>query len=200
MADVSFLDSTAVGTLVALTREAKKKNGELVLAAVPENIQRTLAALRLSSFFMILPTVELALSHFRQENLPEVEPVQTKIQSAAWQSIGKVETNSAWTVIKVPRRLDAAAADSFIAQCEASLSRQPFLILDFAATVFLASAGLAALAKIQRSAQEQNGQMRVANCSEDVSRVIEMVRFDKILSVYKDVASAMAHMEPASKV
>jgi len=75
------------------------------------------------------------------------------------------------------------------------LGRTPFLILDFAATVFLASAGLAALVKIQRLAEEQNGKVRLANCSEDVNRVIQMVRFDKVLSLYKDVAAAAGQLE-----
>jgi len=72
------------------------------------------------------------------------------------------------------------------------LNRNPYLIVDLAETVFLASAGLAALAKLNRIATERNGELRVVNCSADVQRVIELVRFDRVLSVYGDLSSAMA--------
>ena len=190
MTDVSFLDSTAVGTLVALTREARYQNGEVLLANVPKNIQRTLDTLKLQSFFLLMPSVETALAHSRKERILERVPVGAKPQP-----IAKEEANSAWTVIKAPRRLDAITAEKLVAQCEDCLLQNTFLILDFVDTVFLASAGLAALAKIQRLAKVQNGQMRVANCSNDVRRVMEIVRFDKILSIYKDVPSAMSRAE-----
>jgi anti-anti-sigma factor len=76
--------------------------------------------------------------------------------------------------------------------CSSMLVQNPFLILDLSDTVFLASAGLAALAHLHRLADERNGEFRVTNCSADVLRVIEMVRFDRVLSLYGDLSSAMA--------
>ncbi|MCZ7672795.1 MAG: STAS domain-containing protein [Chloroflexi bacterium] len=64
------------------------------------------------------------------------------------------------------------------------------MILDLADTILLASAGLAVLAQISRTAVQRQGELRVANCSADVMRVIHMVRFDKVLSLFPDVESA----------
>lgn len=192
MEHATFLDSTAVGSLVALTREARSQQGELVLTHVPENIKRTFEMLKLASFFVIEPTVDAAFATLRQEQILSPEP------AAAKRPLPPQEKSPAeWTVVKVARRLDANTAESLLEQCESHLWKNPFLILDFAATVFLASAGLAALAKIQKLAEAQNGKVRLANCSEDVNRVIQIVRFDKILSLYKDVDSAMGQLESA---
>lgn len=188
--NVTFLDSTAVGSLVALTKDARSKQGEVLLAHVPENIKRTLEVLKLASFFVLVPSVEAAFAALRAEQVPAVEPAP---QPPTKTAVASGTTD--WTVVKVARRLDANTANALIEQCEAYLWRNPFLILDFAATVFLASAGLAALVKIQRLAEEQHGRVRLANCSEDVNRVIQMVRFDKVLALYKDVPSAMGQLE-----
>ena len=59
-------------------------------------------------------------------------------------------------------------------------------------SVILTSAGLSALAHLNRIAQEQHGALRVTGCSTDVMQVIEMVRFDKILALYRDISSATA--------
>ena len=41
LVDAKFLDSTAIGSLVGLAKQARDACGELLLAAVPEPIQRT---------------------------------------------------------------------------------------------------------------------------------------------------------------
>lgn len=193
---VTFLDSTAVGSLVALTKDARSKQGEVLLANVPENIKRTLEVLKLASFFVLVPSVEAAFATLREERgtgVGTTAVAPTLPVPAA--SPAPEASPTQWTIVKVARRLDANTANSLIEQCEDHLRRNPFLIMDFAATVFLASAGLAALVKIQRLAEEQNGKVRLANCSEDVNRVIQMVRFDKVLSLYKDVAAATRQLE-----
>jgi anti-anti-sigma factor len=62
--------------------------------------------------------------------------------------------------------------------------------LDFTDTVFLGSAGLAALLNINRLALEKGGLLRLSSCSDDVNQVIKMARFDKVFLIYRDVASA----------
>ncbi len=97
-----------------------------------------------------------------------------------------------WTVLKGPRRLDAASAPEMVETCTSLLDANPRVVLDLSETVLLASAGLAALAQLNRTADERDGELRVANCSKDVMRVIEMVRFDKVLALYNDVPAAVA--------
>ena len=71
-------------------------------------------------------------------------------------------------------------------------SEKPLLVLDFSETTFLASAGIAAIVQLHRLAQEQNGEVRVAGCSPEVLRTLELVRFDRVVPLFDDVASALA--------
>jgi anti-anti-sigma factor len=74
----------------------------------------------------------------------------------------------------------------------ALIVENPYLIIDLTETIFLDSSGLAALAKINRSTKDKRGEFRVTSCTKDVSTVIHLTRFDKVLSIYKDLPSAMA--------
>lgn len=58
-----FLDSSAIGTLVALCKHAREKGGNLWLTNLPRSIGQVIALLRLDQFFEICPTVEEALHH-----------------------------------------------------------------------------------------------------------------------------------------
>lgn len=65
LAQAEFLDSSAIGTLVALCKQAREKGGNLWLTNLPASIGQVFALLRLDQFFEICPTVEEAL-HNRQ--------------------------------------------------------------------------------------------------------------------------------------
>jgi N-acetylglucosaminyldiphosphoundecaprenol N-acetyl-beta-D-mannosaminyltransferase len=70
LARARFVDSSIVGTLVALAKQADEAGGELRLAAVPENIRRTLTLLRLERFFIIDASVEQALTQAPAQAAP----------------------------------------------------------------------------------------------------------------------------------
>ncbi|MCB0112117.1 MAG: STAS domain-containing protein, partial [Caldilineaceae bacterium] len=57
-----FLDSAAIGTLVALTKQARDAGGNLWLVNVPAPIVQVLRLLRLDQFFEICDDVESALA------------------------------------------------------------------------------------------------------------------------------------------
>jgi anti-anti-sigma factor len=160
--------------------------GELWLASASPDIERTLSILHLDKFFLFSPTVEQVFQQkgiFLQSQMPvaaEFEPSE---------SLEESQPN--WNVIKLPRRVDALTAPEMIDSCEATLANSPHLVLDLADTVFLASAGLAALSRLNRAARDFGGELRVANCTKDVLKVIEMVRFDKILAIYPDIPTAL---------
>jgi N-acetylglucosaminyldiphosphoundecaprenol N-acetyl-beta-D-mannosaminyltransferase len=188
MAQAEFLDSSAIGLLIELARQARSNGGELWLASVPAEIERTLSILRLDKFFVFSPTVEHVLEQkgifFEAEAAPAVPTVETTADQAV--------SGPAWAVLKLPRRLDAQTAPDVLEQCQAALAQNPHLILDLTETVFLASAGLAVLARLNREAKEMAGELRMANCAKDVLKVIQMVRFDKILALFDDIPSASA--------
>ena len=61
LAQADFLDSSALGALVALTNQARKAGGDLCLVSIPAQISRTLELLKLDQFFTIVADVETAL-------------------------------------------------------------------------------------------------------------------------------------------
>lgn len=154
------------------------RGGELWLAAVPEPIQRTLELLRLDRFFAIYENVNdsLVARHTRVVASPATA----------------APTTTPWTVVQMPRRLDATTSADMLTTCTAALKSNSRLVLDFSQTAFLASAGLAAMAQLSRQAQAQGGEVRLTGCSSDVRRVIEMVRFDQVVPLYQDLAAALA--------
>jgi N-acetylglucosaminyldiphosphoundecaprenol N-acetyl-beta-D-mannosaminyltransferase len=192
-----FLDSSIMGALVGLAKQARDNGGEVLLAAVPPIIMQTLSLLRLDQFFVI---VEDTNSGMVYENVAEETAVspppasELAYTSPSYHQAQKTAVNvleSEWVIVKGPRRLDALTAPELETHCTEILADNPHLVLDLSDTVLLASAGLAVLAKVTRLANEQNGELRVTNCSEDVLRVINIVRFDKVLSLYNDVDAAV---------
>ncbi len=187
LSEATFLDSTALGSLVGLAKQARDTGGKMWLTAVPENIHRTIALMRLDRFFDMLEDVDagLAARHTRDQRMTadifttEPEPEQ------------ETEAAGKWQVAKMPRRLDATTAPQITESCKAHLEEHSYLILDCSEMVFLASAGLAMFAGINRQAEKQGGELRVAGCTKDSLRVIEMMRFDKVLSLFDNVAEAM---------
>jgi len=65
LAQTDFLDSSAIGTLVALCKQAREKGGNLWLTNIPATIQQVLSLLRLDQFFAICSSVEEALAQRR---------------------------------------------------------------------------------------------------------------------------------------
>ena len=61
LANAEFLDSSAIGTLVALTKQARDDGGNLWLVNVPSAIVNVLSLLRLEQFFDICEDVDSAL-------------------------------------------------------------------------------------------------------------------------------------------
>jgi len=168
----TFLDSTGIGALVGLAKRARDAGGQMKLAAVPESVMKVLTMLRLNQFFEFIKRIEEGLGFSKSTNYKSGERV------------GK------WRVYHVPRRFDAESGPEITEACSQLLHETSHLILDFTDTVFLGSAGLAALLNINRLALEKSGMLRLSSCSDDVNQVIKMVRFDKVFSIYRDVASA----------
>jgi N-acetylglucosaminyldiphosphoundecaprenol N-acetyl-beta-D-mannosaminyltransferase len=170
-----FLDSSTIGLMVALAKEARDNGGDLWLAAVPEPIQRTLALLKLDRFLAVMPNVSAALEQRQSRVAP---------------TIAAPCAHGDWIIVKMPRRVDASTSAELIKTGSDTLNNNTRVVLDFSETVFLASAGLAALVKFNRLAQAKGGELRVVGCSPDVLRVLQLVRFDKVFKLFNDVSSA----------
>jgi len=189
MAEMRFVDSAAIGSLVHFAKRARDAGGELALVQVPRAIRTALSMLRLIEFLTIYPTMEAALGAAPAgDRVTAPAPAGASNSRAAFAHVGATP----WMVVKAARRLDATTAPDMIRIGTDSLAQHRYLIVDLSDTVILTSAGLSALAHLNRLAQEQHGALRVTGCSTDVMQVIRMVRFDKVLALYRDVGSATA--------
>ena len=65
---VAYLDSTALGMLIALLRHAREHGGGLRLVAPRNHVRRLLEVTRLTMTFPIDATAEEAESHFAEES------------------------------------------------------------------------------------------------------------------------------------
>lgn len=181
LAEVSFLDSTALGALVALANKARAEGGALYLIEVAQPIRDLLTLVRLERFFEMLPDSASAERQRRsQAHTPEPQ-----------------QADSGWAIVKAPRIFDAGTAPALLERCTARMAELPHLVVDLSETVFLASAGMAALIRLDRAASEHGGALRVAGCAPDVLRTLRLVKLDSILSIFPSAAEATAQPTPS---
>jgi N-acetylglucosaminyldiphosphoundecaprenol N-acetyl-beta-D-mannosaminyltransferase len=175
LAKVDFMDSSAIGTLVSLAKQARESGGDVALACVQPSIAKILTALKLDHFFEQHATVDAA-----KDSL-QARPVSPQ---AASHHTGE------WVVMPMPHRLDAVSSQKMTKDCLARLATNPRLVLDFEDTAFLSSAGLEAMLHVSREAKSKSGEVRIAGCHGDVLRTMQLTRFDKTLPVYPSAKQA----------
>ncbi len=177
LARATFLDSRGLGVLVTLAKRARDANGDLYLVAVPAALAQTLKLTRLDKFFETFPTIEHALKQRAAASEPLAAPNAPR---------------GAWLVIAAPRRLDTNTAPEFLERCLESAKANPRLTLDLTGTVFLASAGMAALLKLHKQTREAGGELRLAGCASEVARALELARLNTVLHLFPNVETATA--------
>lgn len=177
-----FLDSSIIGTLVALAKQAEEAGGALRLAAAPPAVRRTLDMLRLDRFFVLDDSIDVGLAQ-----LPQREQGSP------------LEQQGTWSVYRTPRRVDAATAPELAEKGSVVLEENAFLILDFSETDFLTSAGLAALVQLQRRARDRGGALRLVVDNPDILRVLQLVRFDRVFPIFAELGAATAAPLPSAE-
>ena len=80
LADVHYMDSSGVGTLVGLHSSARSVGGEIKLASLTRGVQDALQITKLGSIFEFYDTAEEAASTF---NLPRPKPVHSVPKKSA---------------------------------------------------------------------------------------------------------------------
>ncbi|WP_298819642.1 WecB/TagA/CpsF family glycosyltransferase [Chloroflexus sp.] len=173
-----FLDSSALGALVALAKRARTKGGDLFLLNVQEPVRQILDLLKLNRFFEQFSDLAAIAEWMERQQQPA--PIQP------------APTLSGWTIIPAPRVFDATTAPALLEQTGAALARGEQVVIDCSQTTFMASAGMAALVKLDRLAREQGSALRLAGCAHDVLRTLQLVRLDQVLAIFPDVSVATA--------
>lgn len=69
---------------------------------------------------------------------------------------------------------------------------RPFLILDFAQIDFVDSAGLGAIVALQKRARQIEGIISLCSLTDNVWRSLQLVRLDRVFSIYPTPAQAIA--------
>lgn len=176
LAATEFVDSTGMGALVAIANHARTAGGSLYLVEVPNVIADLLALMRLEHFFEILPDSQAAERRSGTPDLPS-EPQPGK---------------HGWAVIRAPRLLDGNTAPALLERCQQRIAQLHYLVVDLSETVFLASAGIATLIKLDQLCREHGGHLRIASNSADVLRTLRLLQLDVMLCVFPTVEAALA--------
>jgi N-acetylglucosaminyldiphosphoundecaprenol N-acetyl-beta-D-mannosaminyltransferase len=181
LAQVEFLDSSAIGQLVELGNQARLAGGQLSLAAIPPRILSIFRLLKLDNLFPIYSNVDAYLS---------LEPTKAATTPVARQMPSPTGGRT-WSILKGPRVLDARASENLLEAGKIMLASNPSVVCDLSETIFLTSAGLAALACLRQMSLNSKGEFRVVISSKDALRVIKLERFDRVLPLYADFSQAV---------
>lgn len=176
LAATEFVDSTGMGALVATANHARAAGGSLYLVEVPHVIADLLALVQLEHFFEILPDSQAAEHRFHTPDVP-AEPLLCK---------------HGWAVIRAPRLFDGNTAPLLLEHCQQRIAELHHLVVDLSETVFLASAGIATLIKLDRLCREQGGHLYIASSSANVLRTLRLLQLDVMLRVFPTVEAALA--------
>jgi anti-sigma B factor antagonist len=65
MNDLEFIDSLGIGTLINAAKQIRKKNGDLVLARVPDKIEKILQPVNIQRFIKMYATEQDAIHHLK---------------------------------------------------------------------------------------------------------------------------------------
>jgi anti-sigma B factor antagonist len=97
-------------------------------------------------------------------------------------------------VIRLPAEIDIANADQIREDLLSVLDQGAVLLVaDMSETTFCDSAGVGALARTFRRAEASQSEMRLVVSTRAVRRVLTLTGVDRLLDIYPDVATALAH-------
>lgn len=179
LAETTFLDSSALGALVDLARQAQAVCGNFSLVRVPPKIWKVLSLFKLEAFLNAAPAKATTA------DIPEVEP-----RSAEALLTKTLEINGAtWKVVKAPRIIDAASASILRDACSRVLVQKLSLTIDFSETVYLLSAGIAALGQLQQLALKMNAELRLTGGSAEIQDILRQVHQNRALGLVPDHAT-----------
>jgi N-acetylglucosaminyldiphosphoundecaprenol N-acetyl-beta-D-mannosaminyltransferase len=167
--DATLIDSAGIGALVALAKQARDQGGDLFLLAVPRPIEETLRLIKLDTFFQILPSSR----HADEARTQRARPYATMSSDA----------NPDEVVLGMPRRIDAASVAEMTEAVERALAQHPRVTLDLGETVFLSSAGIAAMVSLNRLAVQDGGSLRLVGCSPDIVRTLRLLKIDQVMPI-----------------
>ncbi|GMU24927.1 MAG: hypothetical protein AMXMBFR13_49980 [Phycisphaerae bacterium] len=103
------------------------------------------------------------------------------------------DTQGDVTVLTVSGELNHDSAGKFGEACRAELGqgRRDFAV-DLSAVTTIDSAGLEALTALQRECEEQLGMVRLCGARDNVRKILEMTRLDRVLPVHEGLEETLS--------
>lgn len=110
-------------------------------------------------------------------------------------NMGQSKENN--TLVLTPEgKLDSNSAHGFETSVLKSIDNgENSIIIDFSKVYYMSSAGLRTLLVIAKKMKEANGKISIYNVSGEVSKVIYISRFDKIINVFSSKSEALENVD-----
>lgn len=97
------------------------------------------------------------------------------------------------TVLILSGRIDSEGAVDLDLALQTALAEDKYkLVMDFSQVQYINSAGLRTLADGLTQAQANDGDLKLVNLSTKVSRVFQIIGFDKFFAIYANAEAAVA--------
>jgi anti-sigma B factor antagonist len=183
LSDVTFMDSTAIGTVVHLTKELRAAGGDLYLVNAQDPIRMTFQFLYLEHYVNLK-------KHWGDVVYPNARQAKTAAQAidpAATRQTMDLDGKH-WQVVRLPLRFDATSAEAIRLKCGPILESSSNLALDCSETTLLTSAGLSVISELYHKSTGTQSSIMLLDANKDVLKVLRMVKFDQFLSI-KNITS-----------
>ena len=181
LSHVEFIDSTGIGLLIRLQKRARCGDQQLILANVPQNVERALELMRLNDFFVTVPDLPAAEAHLHQagqysavqlRTLP-ANPYPTLIWSG---ELTAANAEGIWI-----STMDHLAARSLV---------QRTLTIDLSKLTFVDSTGLSVMIRTRKYATRQGMKVEFTGVQPNVLNVIRLSRLEDYLLPKGESSSA----------
>lgn len=107
----------------------------------------------------------------------------------------KIADEQGTVVVTLPRRFDTDTAPVIDAELRPVLDSHPSsVLLDFAGTDYISSAGMRVLRSVQRTVTENGGVFAIATLNHTVSYVFDITGFTKVFTIYPGRKKAVKKM------
>ncbi len=168
LGSTQFADSTGIGLLTRLRRQARESGREFRLAAVGSRIGDSLRLMQLESFFQIFGTVEEATASIEEQRRKQA-PVAVAPETAAiqWQGDITAVTADAVAALAMPL-IEAKAAGSRLA-------------VDLSGVAFVDSTGVGMMLKLKKAAKRRDVELVYEKAAPAVLNVLKLTKLDEFL-------------------
>ncbi|MDB6037005.1 MAG: Anti-sigma-factor antagonist and glycosyl transferase [Verrucomicrobiales bacterium] len=169
---VEFIDSTGVGLLIRLQKQARQSNQQFVLLGVSDVVQRALSMMRLQDFFISVPDIAAAERLVSDHGTAQAVAVKNSSFAARpalfWQGeVTAANADAVWENTK------SHIISSGTAQGE--------LVVDLSALRFIDSTGLSLMIRARKFALQQGITVRFVAIQPAVLNVLRLARLEDYL-------------------